>query len=962
MSKHNFDFIPQYPQKLSNCIAVSSAISEEDPLKALQSSKINHEIKEVIASKSFDNSLDIKYMICDCSTMENKQLVVVFGETELMNDFLLDIQHLGEIDGCKGGFHSSIHRRSLQIPIQFFIKKIIEENYEITFTGHRLGASIASIVAARIMFHKEMNDKREKVLFIGFDSPPFANDEFSSFIDKDSRIKERFHFYINKKDLMFKILDTLLNILYFDPSLYSKPNIISNLESLMNDFLNRKQSFNIHRHADSIKIIFNSLNREMKASFNLFGLLLSADGEIIQALHSNKFWKNIESLFEKGRLSCSSNEINIEKYSRLLENKNMKERTSKSKIEEVKDVSNKLFLPDMTSEGYKVEFVVNEFETDIFLTIFCENKEFICKIDLSLFDKKISQTNIQYNSDSICFIFSCSNELLNGSSEFMKCLPNEFYGSTNKDPIFKCVLTSHFNQINFAFNTHEENFEKGYKKKQQYIENMELDLLYLCAVFYANIFKNCENERLRNRCTELNEILFEIDKIWNLDKNKKHGYNEMKSKTKLFGRLKKHFGDYLNKLIEDGESFKEEFVHLNEFLNVDEWAKKKSNDYDEENCLKKLLLDIMPTCYELVKKQEKSSLVDYYAYKYKTSSVIKSLIMTIGFPVTIPNYIYLKYLSKNDFDSYNRTLASYIYSISNSSYSRIKQPSIKYLGCMERAIVEAIKASTYEDNQDDKILQTIKLNREIRDIFCADFQFGVIGKKKCGKSTFVQTILPNAKVPDADANIGTKKLTPYRFTDFVTLNDYPHFDGTDISPKIQFFFTKFLIDHIFFICDTKETMDTNSAMDIFDLIKNGCGDHFTILLNRVDDCLKDCGNDSDFEKALANHKNEVLVGEKSGRRSIGIEYREKVVFTCLRRIDAKSDLDEVDRMKKTDCVLMSEKVCKIVKDIVLNKLPNNEKFVKERTALKETFANNKPNHKLIWIKKKKYCFQIFSSI
>ena len=366
----------------------------------------------------------------------------------------------------------------------------------------------------------------------------------------------------------------------------------------------------------------------------------------------------------------------------------------------------------------------------------------------------------------------------------------------------------------------------------------------------------------------------------------------------------------------------------------------------------------MPTCYELVKKQDKWSLIDCYSICYKSENVKNSLLFTIGFPAMIPVYIYLKYFEDNVY--YYNTLASYIYSISNPSYSKIKQPAFKYNGCFERAIVEAIKAGTYEDDKNDKTLQTIKLNREIRDIFCADFQFGVIGRKKCGKSTFVQTILPNVKVPDADANIGTTKLTPYRLTDSVTLNDYPHFDSTDISHKIQFFFTRFLIDHIFFICDAKERMDSEATMDIFDLIKNGCGDHFTILLNRVDDCLKDCVSHSDYGiAALKNLKNEVLVSEKSGRRGIGIEYKKKVLFTCLRRMNAKSDLDEVDRMKTTNGVLMSEKVHEIVKEIILNKITKKEELIKERTALEETFATNKPKNKLIWIKNKNLVLKYF---
>ena len=244
-------------------------------------------------------------------------------------------------------------------------------------------------------------------------------------------------------------------------------------------------------------------------------------------------------------------------------------------------------------------------------------------------------------------------------------------------------------------------------------------------------------------------------------------------------------------------------------------------------------------------------------------------------------------------------------------------PSFKYCGCYETAIVKAVNARTYKDDKNDKVLQTIKFNRKIRDLFATDFQFGVIGKKKLGKSTFVQTVLPDAKVKDADANIGTTKLTPYIITDLVTLNDYPHFDSTDLSHKIQFMFTRFLIDHIFFVCDSKERMESEGTMDVFDLIKNGCGDNFTILLNRIDDSLKDCSNHSDYGyNVLVELKKEILLGNRNDRRSIGVEYNKNMIFTYLERLDDRVNLDQLDRMenlnanrkKRLDCLANLKKI------------------------------------------------------
>ena len=221
-------FFPnRYPQNVINCIAACSAIDEAEPVQYLSSNKFNHEIKEVIVSKVFDDSLQVKYMICDCSISETKkQLLVAFCETKYMTDFIFDIQHYGEIIGINGGFHSGVNSWSLQIPIDFFVKKTVEESYEVIFTGNRIGAAIASIVAARLMFHEKLIQKKrqENILFIGFGSPKFVSVAFQLSIEKNEIAKQRFNFYEDESNQIIPFLNNLMNHLYLDRTLYLKPN------------------------------------------------------------------------------------------------------------------------------------------------------------------------------------------------------------------------------------------------------------------------------------------------------------------------------------------------------------------------------------------------------------------------------------------------------------------------------------------------------------------------------------------------------------------------------------------------------------------------------------------------------------------------------------------------------------------------------------------------------------------
>ena len=553
MSENN---LSNFSEILSDCSAACSGVYENSALSLISSSFTHVGIEEIAPSKDIDQSLVTKYTIFDFSKTEDKRLLIVFQETEYMTGFLLNIQRFGDINDCKGNFHSCISDWSLQIPIEYFLNKMINENYELIFTGYGLGASIASIVAARIIFNEKVKQKIEKVLFIGFDSPPFVDDEFKSSIDKEVSLKKRFHFYINEDNSKTQLLGFLLNILYADQKLYSKPESVDSLRSFMKDLLTNKISCE-NFHSSIIKDILKSFKDSMTPSFNLFGFLYNKNCD---KTNYETYWKSTIKKFGK---NLNQNLFtNFQPTFLELKNKITKSNKDNHNNIQVKDGSDKLSLPQITVGKFDVEFVVNELETDIFVTILCENKEFICNIILKLFDTKLvikSSKDIIHVRDSTYIIFSCPNELLSGSDAY------KLYAWTkpfkiHTDPIFECFLTSHFNQVIFKFDTHnKEKFQQGFSKKQEKIEKMDLDLLYLHAVFYINIFKNSESHRFRENCKQLKNILAKIDEIWkdDLKKTKKHDYNGKKGKAKLFERLKEHFGDYLIRIFPDTEKKQE---------------------------------------------------------------------------------------------------------------------------------------------------------------------------------------------------------------------------------------------------------------------------------------------------------------------------------------------------------------------------------------------------------------------
>jgi hypothetical protein len=226
---------------LFQCSLISELIYADDPRKALESHQcnhLNHGIKSFCVSKTIDDkrsesNFDVKYMICDCSkNNDEKRLIIGFRGTSSFQDFLVDLDLIGQINECEGSFHSGVYKRSKKIPIKHFIEKLLNENYEIIFTGHSLGAAIASLVTVEVLTHKAVlvDSVIKNVQFIGFGSPLVACSKFKKFIGK---YENNFHFYANENDIVPKLLSILSN------AIHSKPEIkdeVNNNPDLINKF------------------------------------------------------------------------------------------------------------------------------------------------------------------------------------------------------------------------------------------------------------------------------------------------------------------------------------------------------------------------------------------------------------------------------------------------------------------------------------------------------------------------------------------------------------------------------------------------------------------------------------------------------------------------------------------------------------------------------------------------------
>jgi predicted lipase len=195
-----------YHKTVLTCAIASESIYEKSPLDLTSEDDYNrfsNRIERIVISEMnpLDNQINqTKYMICE----RDELLIVVFRGTDNLDDWLNDITKSdNKLSNIPGDFHSLFLKRSEEIPIEFFVEKIVKESYKIVFTGHSYAGAIAGLVTIRILFNEQIFGNKvflDKILCIGFGSPVFADDQFKKYVER--YYKNNFHFYFNETDII----------------------------------------------------------------------------------------------------------------------------------------------------------------------------------------------------------------------------------------------------------------------------------------------------------------------------------------------------------------------------------------------------------------------------------------------------------------------------------------------------------------------------------------------------------------------------------------------------------------------------------------------------------------------------------------------------------------------------------------------------------------------------------------
>ena len=899
-----------YQKALLTCVLASQAIYEEDPLESFNSENFNtfnHCIKKLIVSEVDEEnndpfSLQVKYMVCE----GDKLLIVAFRGTKTMNDFLTDIKVYRKINDITGSFHSGIYQQSEKIPVDFFVEKI-KNGYKVIFTGHSLGAAIAGMITIRVLYDQQFQGQEElmkNVLCIGFGSPAFFDDIFRNEVEK--KFKKNFHFYINENDIVVDLLTTLSNEIYsekFDKNMSELAScFLSFIASLKGNLSNDSSVTNLSiltKFSEYALRYVGTVVRAVVPNYRQFGNILYLNGHLKYSDYCNKI-SSIKNELEKYRKRPDVLITKIQNHYIGNYRRNIIELLSNPRInDKIKvDQLESLFIPSVivkssnedtcneASNNYSVKLVVNQFETDVILNLTCEkNAAYIANAFLNIENEKIATRKLnRRKNNSLQFIFSVSNRDIVTETNKLKKLEK-----------FEVEIVSQFGRKNTKLNVEcgdndIERNEISYNKEQ--ILKMPVDLLYIYAIFYVKTFKKIQNdENIEEQCNQILNCLNDLCKIWNIKSKSPHSFTE----AELGGVFFSYFAN----------DFNSEQLKLQTFSNKN-FVSLKDNVNEED--MRVLIENVLPTCYYLKRLQSEN-----YFRPWDHSAAIYfnfySLIMNFL------NFMQIKaiFWRNTSDEAYLATLDLFL--------GKKFKDCLPYLGFYEKKIVELENSGKFRSENDEtkkNLLRTIKINNSLRNILSSDSSslkiFGVIGKKKCGKSTFIERIIPGANA-NASANIATTVTTPYKINDSVILIDYPHFDSIQLSHKLQFLFSRFILDNTFLICAAIERMDSDDTMRLLELIKTGQNKNYTILLNRADDLWRDCRSDVIFAKTKFDElKKEV----QEKRANLVLDNEDKILLTCLCNI---ANLEDQDGLKRSGVLLGEEIRNKILSIIGVTKAP-----------------------------------------
>jgi GTP-binding protein EngB required for normal cell division len=398
-----------------------------------------------------------------------------------------------------------------------------------------------------------------------------------------------------------------------------------------------------------------------------------------------------------------------------------------------------------------------------------------------------------------------------------------------------------------------------------------------------NKLGNNLSNNLKTQCVTLTNLFGELDNIWNIkgkeneeqkekdfkketffevminrcldvDSNTSYNSNSLNQDSKVDSSPKNIFNKFFNS--EESKKFNLPLKYVSIIDKIDEIMKKGKGEYSKE-----LLECIIPTANKLRELQSKKLMIKDF-----TREIIGVYIFVIGGSLGIFGPFSFIAFAAGAFRFYNiynlinlsnQKNINYLFNIGilMEAFKIKKYDGLPYLAYCEKRIYEEYEkvkgknlkenwnefgnsryiSNIHEEEKDNliKILKSIAINYQIREVLKKNFFYGIVGQSKSGKSTFLEKLLPGESA-NATSRVPTTEIKPFEIVEGVTILDYPHFESTDINHRLQFLFSRFLLDYVFFVCRADDRTDLANVNNFLELSIISFKNRLIVLLNKAD--------------------------------------------------------------------------------------------------------------------------------
>ena len=177
---------------------LSESVNELNSKKFLLSKKSSFQLEfnEIKISKENEKS---KLMIC--INDKEKKIFISFKGNLTVFELLKDINYYNIPSENIGSIHAGLLELANEYPLRYF-QSLLENDYDLIFTGFSLGASLACLCCCKLLFLKTLKKETQKrIFFIGFGTPLFVDEQFCKLM-KEKISESQFFFFQNEGDII----------------------------------------------------------------------------------------------------------------------------------------------------------------------------------------------------------------------------------------------------------------------------------------------------------------------------------------------------------------------------------------------------------------------------------------------------------------------------------------------------------------------------------------------------------------------------------------------------------------------------------------------------------------------------------------------------------------------------------------------------------------------------------------